>query len=116
MSEGTLAPPVPTWLVLAQGIAAVLVALVQLTQPGVDNLLTMLTLLGVYWLLGGVLELVDLLIDGRRWPWRLIGAAAGVAAGIAVLREPLWSTQLVPHLVARTMGWFGLAAGIVYLV
>jgi uncharacterized membrane protein HdeD (DUF308 family) len=111
-----LAPPVPTWLVLAQGIAAVLVALVQLTQPGADNLLTMLALLGVYWLLGGILELADLAIDGRRPVWRLAGATAGIAAGFAVLREPLWSTLLLPHLLAPTVGWFGLAVGIVYLV
>jgi uncharacterized membrane protein HdeD (DUF308 family) len=116
ISEGTLAPPVPTWLVLTQGIAAVLVALVQLTQPGVDNLLTMLALLGVYWLLGGILELVDLALAGRRWAWRLAGASAGIAAGFVVLREPLWSTLLMPELLAPTMGWFGLAAGVVYLV
>ena len=113
---GTLAPPVPTWLLLTQGTAALLVALIQLTQPGVDNLLTMLTLLGAYWLLGGVLELADLAIDGRRRAWRLVGAAAGIGAGFVVLREPLWSTLLMPHLVAPTMGWFGLAVGVVYLL
>jgi uncharacterized membrane protein HdeD (DUF308 family) len=104
LPQGTLAPPVPSWLVLSQGIASVVLALVQLTQPGVDNLLTLLALLGGYWLLGGLLELVDL------------GAVAGVAAGLVVLREPLWSTLLVPPLLAPAMGWFGLAVGLVYLV
>jgi uncharacterized membrane protein HdeD (DUF308 family) len=112
----TLAAPVPSWLVLVQGIASVVLALVQLTQPGVDNLLTLLVLLGGYWLLGGILELVDLTVDRRRWAWRLAGAAAGLAAGFVVLREPLWSTLLVPALVAPAMGWFGLAVGLVYLV
>lgn len=116
LNEGTLAPPVPRWLVLTQGIAAVLVALIQVTQPGADNLLTMLALLGGYWLLGGVLELVDLAIDGRRRAWRLAGASAGIAAGFVVLREPLWSTLLMPQLLAPAMGWFGLAVGAIYLV
>jgi uncharacterized membrane protein HdeD (DUF308 family) len=116
LPQGTLAPPVPSWLVLAQGIASVVLALVQLTQPGVDNLLTLLALLGGYWLLGGLLELVDLAVHRRRWAWRLAGAVAGVAAGLVVLREPLWSTLLVPPLLAPAMGWFGLAVGLVYLV
>jgi uncharacterized membrane protein HdeD (DUF308 family) len=107
---------VPSWLVRTQGIASVVVALVQLTQPGVDNLLTLLALLGGYWLLGGVLELVGLAIDRRRWPWRLAGAAAGIAAGFVVLREPLWSTLLVPTLLAPVVGWFGMAVGVVYLL
>lgn len=116
LNGGTLAPAVPTWLVLTQGIAAVLVALIQLTQPGVDNLLTLLALLGGYWLLGGVLELADLAIDRRLWAWRLVGASAGIAAGLVVLRQPLWSTLLMPRLLAPAMGWFGLVVGVVYLV
>ena len=116
LSEGTLAPPVPSWLVLVQGIASFVVAMVQLTQPGVDHLLTLLALLGAYWLLGGLLELVDVAIERRRLPWRLVCAAAGFAAGLVVLREPLWSTLLVPPLLAPAIGWFGLAVGLVYLL
>jgi uncharacterized membrane protein HdeD (DUF308 family) len=115
LAEGTLAPPVPPWLVLVQGIAAVVVGLVQLTQPGADNLLAMLALLGGYWLLGGILELVDLAVHRQRWAWRLAGAAAGIAAGAVVLREPLWSTLIVPPLLTPAMGWFGLGVGAVYL-
>jgi len=116
LTADALAPPVPQWLLLTQGTAAVLVALIQLTQPGVDNLLTLLALLGGYWLLGGVLELIDLAIGGGHRAWHLVGAAAGIAAGFVVLREPLWSTLLVPHLLAPAMGWFGLAAGAISLV
>ncbi|TMC08969.1 MAG: hypothetical protein E6J41_11635 [Chloroflexi bacterium] len=115
LAEGTLAPRVPAWLVLVQGIAALVVALVQLTRPGVDNLLAMLALLGGYWLLGGILELVDLAVHRRRWAWRLAGTAAGIGAGAVVLREPLWSTLLVAPLLTSAMGWFGLAVGAVYL-
>ncbi|HYW26714.1 MAG TPA: hypothetical protein VE953_21260 [Terriglobales bacterium] len=116
LAGARLAPPVPSWLVLTLGVASLSVALVQLAQVGVDNLLTLLALLGVFWLLGGVLELADLAVEGRRWPWRLAGAAAGVAAGVAVLREPLWSTLLVPALLAPTVGWLGIAAGLVSLL
>lgn len=115
-----LAPAVPRWLVLTQGIASIVVALVQVTQPGVDNLLTLLALLGGYWLLGGLLELLDLAIERRQWLWRLTGAAAGIAAGVVVLREPLWSTLLVPTLLVPTLlapalGWSGIAVGAVYV-
>lgn len=111
-----LAPAVPRWLVLTQGIASIVVALVQVTQPGVDNLLTLLALLGGYWLLGGLLELLDLATERRQWLWRLTGAAAGIAAGVVVLREPLWSTLLVPTLLAPALGWSGIAVGAVYVL
>jgi uncharacterized membrane protein HdeD (DUF308 family) len=110
-----IAAPVPPWLVLAQAVASVALATVQLTQPGADNLLTLLVLLGGYWLLGGVLELVGLAVDRRRWAWRLASAGPGLAAGFVVLREPLWSTLLVPPQVAPTIGRFGLAVAGVYL-
>jgi len=113
---GAIAPPVPAWLVRTDAFASIAVALLVLTQPGADHLLVLLALLGVYWLLGGILELVDLGIGSRRRAWRLLGAIAGIAAGMVVLREPLWSTLLVPALVAGSLGWFGLAAGGVRLL
>jgi uncharacterized membrane protein HdeD (DUF308 family) len=114
--DHVLSPAAPSWLVLTEAIASAVVALLLLTQPGVDNLLTLLALLGLYWLLGGVLELVGLLTDRGGWAWKALSAVAGIAPGLFILRHPLWSTLLVPVLLARTLGAFGLAVGGIYLL
>ncbi len=106
--HGAQATP-PSWLVRADGAVSILVALVLVTQPGADNLLTVLALLGVSWLVGAALELLDLLADHRRWAWKALGAASGAAAAVVVLHQPLWSTVVVPVVLARTVGGFGLA-------
>jgi len=108
--------PVPWWLLVGEGAAAIAVALLLLTRAGVDHLLTLLVLLALYWLMGGVMELVDLLADTRRWAWKLLGAAAGIAAGLMVLRHPLWSTLLVPAVLAEGLGGFAIAVGAIRLV
>jgi uncharacterized membrane protein HdeD (DUF308 family) len=110
------ATPAPWWLVLANGIASGAAALVLLTQPGADNLLALLVLLGAFWAFGGALELVDLALDRRRWAWKALGGLAGLAAGWAVLRHPLWSTLLVPLMLAQTLGIFALGVAIVQLL
>ena len=45
------------WLFLLQGIAAIILALMLLTAPG-QTLLVMVTFLGFYWLIEGILSLV----------------------------------------------------------
>jgi uncharacterized membrane protein HdeD (DUF308 family) len=111
-----VATPAPWWLVLANGFAAAAAALVMLTQPGVDNLLVTLVLLALCWLWGGLLELVDLLLDRRRWGWKALGALTGVAAGWSVLHQPIWSTLLVPLLLTQTLGLLALAVAAVQLL
>ena len=113
---GGLAVRPPSWLAAADSAASIVVALALVTQPGTDNLLTLLALLAVYWLVGAALEVVDLVADHRRWAWKALGAASGVAAALVVLRQPLWSTVLVPAVLARTVGGFGIAVGVVRLL
>ena len=109
-------PRPPSWLVRAEGAVSIVVALVLVTQPGVDNLLTVLALLGVCWLVGAALEVADLVADVQRWPWKALCAASGVAAAVVVLQQPLWSTVIVPVVLARTVGGFGLAVAAVRLL
>lgn len=111
-----VATPAPWWVILASGVAAAVAALVLLTQPGVDNLLAMLVLLALCWLWAGLLDLADLLLDRRRWGWKALGALTGVAAAWCILHHPLWSTLLVPLLLAQTLGGFALAVAVVQLV
>lgn len=108
--------PAPPWLVRFDGAASVAVALLVLTQPGTDNLLTLLALLAVAWMIGGVLEVVDLSIDRWGRTWKLLCGAAGFLAGTVVLHESLWSTLTVPGTIARVLGGFGAAVALIRLL
>jgi hypothetical protein len=110
------ATPAPWWLVLGQGAAFVAAALVLLTQTGEDHLLTFIVLLGVCWLVAGGLDLADLWLDRRGWAWKLLGAIAGFGAALLVLRQPLWSTLLVPATLLSGLGAFGVAIGVLGVV
>ena len=105
----------PWWLVLGQGSALVAAALALLTQPGDDHLLTFVALMALCWLIAGCLDLADLWLDRRLWGWKLLSAAAGLGAGLYVLRQPLWSTLLVPSTLLAGLGAFGIALGAIGL-
>lgn len=105
----------PWWLAPAQGAAFTIAALVLLTEPGADHLLTLLALLGACWLTAGVLDLADLRRGGR-WGRKLAGAAVGLGTGLFVLRQPLWSTLLVPTTLLTGVAVCALANGAVALL
>jgi uncharacterized membrane protein HdeD (DUF308 family) len=104
------------WLVLAQGAAAALAGLLVIAQPGDDNLLTLLAVLGLLWLASGVLELATLTRDHARWPSRLLCAGAQLWAAMTALRQPLWSTLLVPATLVGTLGTLAVVIGLLQLL
>lgn len=112
------APPavqVPWWLVLLQGIAAVIIGVLLLTNPN-ETLFALIVLLGIYWLIGGILDLVGLFIDRSMWGWKLFTGVIGIVAGIVILRHPYWSSVLVPLTLTWVLGIFGIVIGAVAIV
>ncbi|GHO72824.1 membrane protein [Ktedonobacter sp. SOSP1-85] len=86
------------WFVMITGIAAIVVGLLLLISPG-TTLLVLVQLLGVYWLVTGVLAFANLCIDRTLWGWKLVSGVLGVVAGLLVLRNPLLSAIFVPKLL-----------------
>jgi len=64
MTNVTVQPEQPTiwWIFLLQGIAAILLGVMLLTAPG-TTLLTLVTFLGFYWIVSGVLSFVQMFVD-----------------------------------------------------
>jgi uncharacterized membrane protein HdeD (DUF308 family) len=106
---------IPWWLVLLEGIAAVIIGLFLLTAPGI-TLLVLVQVTGFFWLIGGVLRIVSLFVDSSLWGWKLFGGIIGILAGILVLQHPLWSTLLVPAVYVIILGIQGIIIGGVMLV
>lgn len=101
---------IPWWLVLLEGIAAVIIGLFLLTSPGI-TLLFLVQVLGFFWLIGGVLRIVSIFVDSSLWGWKLVGGIIGILAGIVVLQHPLWSTVLLPAVYVIILGIEGIIVG-----
>jgi uncharacterized membrane protein HdeD (DUF308 family) len=105
----------PWWLLLLQGLAALLLGILMLTAPGATTLV-LIGFLGWYWLIGGVLGIVGIFVDSRQWAWKLLAGVLGILAGVAVLNHPGWSAFLVETWLVWLMGVLGLAIGASMLV
>jgi len=104
------------WVFLLQGIAAILLGFMLLTAPG-TTLLTLVTFLGFYWIVSGVLSFVQMFVDRSvPWIWSLLIGIIGVAAGILIVRHPIVAALTVPTVIVIVFGVEGLVMGILELV
>jgi uncharacterized membrane protein HdeD (DUF308 family) len=104
------------WVFLLQGIAAILLGLMLLTDPGA-TLLALITFLGFYWLITGVLALVRVFVDRSvPWLWSLLIGITGVLAGIFVLNHPLLAALSVPTVLVIILGVEGLVMGVLDII
>ena len=105
----------PWWLVLLEGVAAVILGLLLLSNPK-STLLVLVQVLGLYWLIKGVFAIVSIFIDSSMWGWKLFVGALGIVAGILVLQNPIWSSFLVPAVLVIILGIQGVIIGVVNIV
>jgi uncharacterized membrane protein HdeD (DUF308 family) len=100
----------PWWLVLLQGIAAFLIGILLISNPRM-TLLTLVVFLGVYWLIGGVFDLVSIFVDHAGWGWRLFTGVLGIIAGLLIVRNPLWAGIAVPTTLVYLLAIIGVIVG-----
>jgi uncharacterized membrane protein HdeD (DUF308 family) len=102
----------PWWITLIEGILALIVGVFLLTNAE-STVETLVQILGLFWLVGGILAIVSIFVadTGVHWVWSLIAGIIGILAGILVLRHPLWSTVLVSTSLVIFLGVVGLVKG-----
>ena len=104
------------WLALLQGIAALLLGLMLLTNPA-GTLVALITFLGFYWLITGVLAIVRVFVDrDSTWGWSLLIGIIGILAGITVLNHPMLAAITVPTVLVIVIGVEGLIMGAFELI
>lgn len=104
----------PWWVVLLQGIAAVIIGILLLTETSA-TIFTLVVLLGIYFLVAGVFDLIGIFVDSTAWGWKLFTGVLGVIAGIVILRHPYWSATLVPLTLTWILGGIGVVMGLVQI-
>jgi uncharacterized membrane protein HdeD (DUF308 family) len=104
------------WIFLLQGFAGIILGLMLVTEPGA-TVVALTTFLGFYWLVTGLLGLVQVFVDrATPWIWSLLAGLVGILAGLFVLRHPLFAALTVPTLIVLILGIQGLVMGALQII
>lgn len=106
---------IPWWLVLLEGIFAILIGALLLTNTGMTTVV-LVQVLGIYWLISGIFSIVSIFLDKTMWGWKLFIGLLGIVAGFVVLDHPLWSPFVVGSILIIILGIQGLIVGIVRII
>jgi uncharacterized membrane protein HdeD (DUF308 family) len=118
MTNVALSPQEPNvwWVFLLQGLAGIILGLMLLTEPGA-TIVTLTTVLGFYWLITGLLALVQVFVDrSTPWIWSLLAGIVGILAGLLVLKHPLIAALTVPTVLVIILGVQGLIIGVLEII
>ena len=116
MTTLALQPSRIWWLLLLQGAAGIILGLMLVTNPG-ETTVTLVTFLGVYWLIMGIMALVRIFVDQSvPWIWSLLVGIVGILAGLSVVKHPLLAAIAVPTTIVIILGVQGLIMGVLEIV
>jgi uncharacterized membrane protein HdeD (DUF308 family) len=105
----------PWWLILIEGISAIILGFFFLRSPA-QTTFWVTQFLGIWWFIGGIFDIVGIFMDKSRWGWKLFSGILGIIAGILIIGHPAWSTLIVPATLVIILGIEGIIIGIVYLI
>ena len=100
----------PWWLVLINGIAALILGIMLITSPGTTTLI-LVQFLGIYWMVSGIFQIIGMFIDSTAWGWKLFAGIIGILAGISILNHPLLSPLVVGSTFVIIIGVQGIIFG-----
>lgn len=106
------------WIPLIQGIAAVIIGVLLLTNPA-TTLITIAIFLGAYWLVGGIFDIVGAFTrrgGDKGWFWSLIAGAISIIAGLFLLSQPLAGAIALPFTLAILIGAGAVVSGIFNII
>jgi uncharacterized membrane protein HdeD (DUF308 family) len=111
------AQEVPWWVVLIQGIAALILGVFLLTQPLMTTLV-LVQFIGLYWLIAGIFSIIGIFIrKGEPWGWALFSGIVGILAGLVILGMGAFAAALlVSTTFVIVLGLWGIIIGIVNLI
>jgi len=109
----------PWWLMLIMGIAAFAIGAILLWAPAkskVETYQLLIAFLGIYWLIGGIMDIVSMFTDHTAWGWKLFMGIVSIIAGGYVLMYPVAAGVALPRIMVLILGLWGLMQGIILLI
>jgi len=111
-------PKHPWWLTLIQGVAVFVISVVLLwaaPSQKADTYLVLVQLLGIYWLVLGVLDIVRIFQDSTGWGWKLFMGIISIIAGGYILMYPIAASVILPQTFVLVLGIWGIIYGIMLI-
>ena len=106
---------IPWWLVLVEGIAAILLGLMFLAWPAKTSLVVA-PLIGLYWMFDGIFAIVSIFIDHTGWGWKLFIGIIGIIAGWFLFTSPVVGAFTLAVSLIWILGFMGIFSGIGKLI
>jgi uncharacterized membrane protein HdeD (DUF308 family) len=111
--------PRPWGFLLIQGIAMVIIGAILLwggLTTRINTYMLLVTLLGVYWIISGVLDLVHMFTDHKGWGWKLFMGLVSIIAGFYIVSYPVIAGVVLPQVFVLVLGIWGLMQGVAALI
>jgi uncharacterized membrane protein HdeD (DUF308 family) len=103
---------VPWWVVLLEGIIAILLGLFLLYRPAATTVF-LIQILGIFWLAEGILSFIGALIFSGNRIWKLLSGILSIIAGALILMYPIYSPLIVLTLFIVFIGIWAIINGVV---
>jgi uncharacterized membrane protein HdeD (DUF308 family) len=108
----------PWWMTLILGIAAFTIGAILLWAPAKNKVETyqlLIALLGIYWLISGIVDIISMFVDHTAWGWKLFMGIVSIMAGGYILAYPVASAVALPRIFVLILGLWALMEGIILL-
>ncbi|MGA9189547.1 MAG: HdeD family acid-resistance protein [Methanosarcina sp.] len=99
------------WVVLLEGIIAILIGLFLLYRPAVTTIF-LLQILGIFWLAEGILSVIGALIFSGHRLWKLLSGIMSIIAGALILMYPLYSPFIILTFFVIFIGVWAIINGV----
>lgn len=109
------------WLPLVEGILAILLGIMFMTNPVVTSVWFVLGL-GIYWLFIGIVDIVRIFQDRTMWGWKLFSGIIGILAGGMIMsgmlgqNHPLGTAFAVGTAFTFILGFASITYGVVGII
>ncbi|MBE2221503.1 MAG: HdeD family acid-resistance protein [Anaerolineae bacterium] len=100
----------PWWLVLLEGISLIIIGIFLLTSTAKATVF-IIQVMGIYWIISGIFQLIGLFMDHTAWGWKLFAGIISILAGVIVVGQPLMATVVVLSVAIIILGIQGLVYG-----
>ena len=118
-TQAPAAPQRPWWLTLIAGVLAIVVGALLLWGTLVTKVQTYLLLvevLGIWWLVDGIFDIVYMFTDHTQWGWKLFIGLVSIIAGGYIILHPVIAGIELPQIFVLILGIWGVIKGCIMFV
>lgn len=111
--------PRPWWLMLIDGIALAIIGAILLWArfpAKVEAYMFLVTVLGIWWIVRGIMDIMFIFVDSSAWGWKLIMGIISLIAGAYILMYPVVSAAVLPRIGVLVLGLWGVLSGVIMLL